>query len=223
MSSADVAKLVDVCAVLYNSGDVMPRFLATIGNVPVRSIDNSVAKLPLTALWDLFVRSSEKEIVCLVNPDVQFGPNWLDNSVAYFFMDRRIGALTPMTGGSAAQTQKLEVKVPEPITDEWLTEMAKKCERGGRAFADVLGVYAHCYLIQRKAYLRVGGFDAETFPLYGQELDLNWRLHVAGYRVGLACNAFVYHRGPLSVAPAGREEREQARLRFELKHGRPIL
>ncbi|MDQ7857889.1 MAG: glycosyltransferase [Armatimonadota bacterium] len=47
--------------------------------------------------------------------------------------------------------------------------------------------------IRREVFLEVGGFDADYF-MYHEDVDLGWRLWLAGYRVLYVPTAVVYHR-----------------------------
>ena len=48
-------------------------------------------------------------------------------------------------------------------------------------------------LIRRDVFVRLGGFDAAFFA-YFEDVDLGWRLQVAGYRTRLSADAISYHR-----------------------------
>ena len=49
-------------------------------------------------------------------------------------------------------------------------------------------------LIDRQAFLDLGGFDQSFFALY-EDVDLGWRLWVAGHKVSFSADSIVYHRG----------------------------
>lgn len=49
-------------------------------------------------------------------------------------------------------------------------------------------------LMDRKVFLELGGFDRDYFALY-EDVDLGWRLWLAGHRVVLAPESVVRHRG----------------------------
>lgn len=49
-------------------------------------------------------------------------------------------------------------------------------------------------LIDREVFLKLGGFDEDYFAIY-EDVDLGWRLWVAGYEVAFAPDSLVYHRG----------------------------
>lgn len=58
------------------------------------------------------------------------------------------------------------------------------------------------YLIRKEVFEAVGGFDSEYF-MYAEELDLSWRVWIAGERIITVPQAIVHHRGAANVNPAG--------------------
>ena len=49
-------------------------------------------------------------------------------------------------------------------------------------------------LVDRKVFLDLGGFDPDYFALF-EDVDLGWRLWLAGHRVVMASDSMVRHRG----------------------------
>lgn len=58
------------------------------------------------------------------------------------------------------------------------------------------------YLIRREWFEKLGGLDSEFF-MFADELDLSWRLWVAGGRAIAAPAARLHHRGAANVNPKG--------------------
>ncbi len=56
--------------------------------------------------------------------------------------------------------------------------------------------------IERTTFLAIGKLD-ETLFMYGEELDLAWRVWSCGYKMVAAPQARVHHRGAVLVNPAG--------------------
>ncbi|UVS76390.1 glycosyltransferase [Actinokineospora sp. UTMC 2448] len=50
-----------------------------------------------------------------------------------------------------------------------------------------------CLLVRTPWFRDVGGFDAQTFPSYVNDVDLSWRLRLAGGTVAHAPGAVVFH------------------------------
>ena len=85
--------------------------------------------------------------------------------------------------------------------------------------SDVLAVGTAGLLVRRSAWDAVGGFDPRL-PLYGDDLDLGWRVNRAGMRVRVVPDALVFHaeaaarrlRTPGAVSHSPRRERRRAAL-----------
>jgi GT2 family glycosyltransferase len=58
------------------------------------------------------------------------------------------------------------------------------------------------YLIEAKLFRDIGGFDKEIF-LYADELDLSWRVWIAGRRCVAVQSARLHHRWAANVNPKG--------------------
>jgi GT2 family glycosyltransferase len=75
---------------------------------------------------------------------------------------------------------------------------------------DVLAVSSAGMLVRRDVWDQVGGFDP-GMALFGEDIDLCWRVHAAGFRVRVITDAVVYHamaatrgRRPISVGRRAR-------------------
>jgi GT2 family glycosyltransferase len=64
---------------------------------------------------------------------------------------------------------------------------------------DLLFACGGSMLISQDVYLELGGFDATYFAYY-EDVDLGWRLWLAGYKVRLAGGARIFHRHHGSAA-----------------------
>jgi len=58
------------------------------------------------------------------------------------------------------------------------------------------------YLIERKLFQELGGFDSEFF-MYVDEFDLSWRVWITGHRAVAVPRARLHHRGAAQVNPQG--------------------
>ncbi len=50
-----------------------------------------------------------------------------------------------------------------------------------------------CVLLRGEVFRRLGGFDSESFFLYGDDVDFSWRLRLAGYRLRYCPEAPAFH------------------------------
>jgi GT2 family glycosyltransferase len=82
----------------------------------------------------------------------------------------RLGLFYPVAGkGSPGRVQE-----SGPTTLKWVT--------------------AACVLVRREAFESVGGFDPAYAPAYCEDLDLSFRLRLAGWTVGRVVTPQVFHR-----------------------------
>lgn len=58
------------------------------------------------------------------------------------------------------------------------------------------------YFIRKDLFLKVGGWDNEFF-LYGEEMDLAWRIWISGENIVAAPAAQIHHRGAAAANPKG--------------------
>ncbi len=73
------------------------------------------------------------------------------------------------------------------------------------------------FLIERRVFVEIGGFNADFF-MYADEYDLAFRAWIAGYRLVAVPSARLHHRGAANVNPKGagavEEFRTSAQVRF---------
>ncbi len=86
-----------------------------------------------------------------------------------------------------------------------------------------------CLLLCREAFEAVSGFDAHYFPLYCDDVDLSWRLRLAGWGVVHVPRAAVFHDkridagGAVRWSPTEARSSHLARLWLYRRYGRPDL
>jgi len=77
------------------------------------------------------------------------------------------------------------------------------CTRASSAETrEVLMPEGCAYLVSRKLFGEVGGFDPEFF-MFVDEFDLSWRVWVSGHRAIAVPSARLHHRGAAQANPAG--------------------
>ncbi len=79
-------------------------------------------------------------------------------------------------------------------------------------------------LIRRDVLLKVGFFDP-SFVMYGEEVDLCWRAHLAGFQMACITGASVWHKVSLSANRARSQTRYlrvRNQMRFYKKYAHPF-
>jgi hypothetical protein len=93
---------------------------------------------------------------------------------------------------------------------------------------DTSWVSGACMVVRRSSFDQVGGFSADLFPMYCDDVDLSWKLRLAGFRTVHVPTALVFHdKKPVTggVVPAATEQfwASLARLLLCRRWGRPDL
>jgi O-antigen biosynthesis protein len=174
------------------------------------------------------LRASTGDYVVLLNSDTVLSPGWLRRIVAHGEAHPRVGILGPLSNAASHQS------VPE-VRDAgawatntlpgWLTVdgMSTVVARGAaRTDTRLPFLNGFCYVVKRAVIERIGLLDEERFATgYCEENDYSQRAREAGFELGVADDAYVYHAKSRSYGENGRSE--LARRNYESfleKHGR---
>lgn len=144
------------------------------------------------------VAASASPYIALVNPDAFAEPDWLERLVAAIESRDDVAAV-----GS------LQVMADAPVRLDGLGDVMHASGlpyRGGfggpvpekLTFAEVFGPCAAAALYRRDAFEAVGGMD-ERFFCYVEDVDLAFRLRLAGWRCAVEPAARVAHVGSAST------------------------
>ena len=88
--------------------------------------------------------------------------------------------------------------------------------------ADVLAAGTAGLLVRRDVWDRLGGLDA-TWPLFGEDVDLGWRLNTAGERMRVAPRAVVRHAAALSTGTRAPDAVDGRRGAVVRRHGMQVV
>ena len=148
---------------------------------------------------------AQTDLLLVLNPDTYVVPSLVSTMVTFFNADPAIGI---------ADARQLPLEHP------------KAYDRDTRETSWASGA---CMMIRGTAFLEVGGFDAEFFPLYCDDVDLSWQIRRAGWRCIHVASAAVFHDKRISLdgipVASDREIHSGtlARLFLTLKWGRNDL
>jgi len=141
--------------------------------------------------------NAKTDFLVIQNPDVVAAPRLLETLLATFQSDS--------TG--MAEAKQLPIEHPkdyDPSTGE--TSWAATA----------------CAMIPRSLFERIGGFDADTFFLYCDDVDFSWQVRLAGYKVIFQPAAVIFHDKRLSNSgawqPSDAEQYYSAEAALMLAH-----
>jgi len=210
----------DVTVVDNGSSDGSVEYLRT--HFPQVRVIESPVNLGFGRANNLGVEATQGEYVVFTNYDVEFDPHWLEEMVRAAQADPRIGMVAPKI---LLFDERDRVNACGLILHYTGYAFTRGYMRRADEFAEpeVIASGTGCsLLIPRRVLDQLGGFD----PLFQQlgrdfyrasleDVDLSWRVQLAGYRVLLRPSAKLYHK----YVP-----KELSALRFEyLEGGRWLL
>lgn len=174
---------------------------------PGATIVRSTRNVGLAHGLNAAIRAGSSELVALLNDDTEVEPDWLDELVAC--ADRH-----PDTGSIASKLRLQSDRQRLHSAGDTYSVRAMPGNRGvwledfGQYDAEdeVFGACAGAALYRRSALSDVAlengdVFDSRLF-MYCEDVDLSWRLQIAGYPCRFAPSSVVYHR--LSASGGGR-------------------
>ncbi|MDE6692920.1 MAG: glycosyltransferase family 2 protein [Muribaculaceae bacterium] len=172
--------------------------------------------------YNLALSKVDEEYAVLLNSDVAPGKEWLDTLYSYMETHHRTGACQPKI---------LSYKEPEKfeyagacggfIDKHGYTycrgRIFDTCERDNGQYDTVMKVFwatGAALMIQTELYRKAGGLD-ERFFAHMEEIDLCWRIQLAGYDIAVVPKSVVYHLGGGSL-PASNPKKTYLNFRNNL-------
>ncbi len=159
------------------------------------------------------LKNSTADYVVFMNDDTEHDPLWLDHLVKAALEDDRIGALQPKILSLKPYKKGKKVFDYAGAAGGMIDRLGYPwCL--GRTFAgvelgrgqydngqDIFWASGVAMLVKRAVAEKLGGFD-EDFFMQMEEIDLSWRMRLAGYRVRSVPSSIVLHEGGASL-PGG--------------------
>jgi N-acetylglucosaminyl-diphospho-decaprenol L-rhamnosyltransferase len=155
--------------------------------------------------------SCTKEFLCYCNADVVVDPSALVRLVEALETDPGIAIAGPQVlepdgtrYPSARQFPSLiegavHALVGRVAPHNRFTEHYRMSNLSPPGTSEVGWVSGSFMLVRRKAFEELGGFD-EAYFMYGEDVDLCWRAHRAGWKVAYVPDARITHRGAVSTS-----------------------
>ena len=162
-------------------------------------IKNLGSNLGFAAANNIGARLARGQWIALLNADAYPEPHWLENLIAAaegnpqfnFFSSRQLQADTPELLDGAGDTYHASGLA-------WRRHYNHPASEYGLHAEEVFGACAAAALYRREDFLAVGGFD-ETYFAYFEDVDLSFRLRLAGGRCLYVSDAVVHHVGSAST------------------------
>jgi GT2 family glycosyltransferase len=141
----------DVCVVLFRCDASRVEAGLRPGDRLI-TVDNTLDNRGFGAGCNLAAARGSDELICFVNPDGDLTPDCLERLEAAFERDPLLVAAGPDVG-----------PMNQPLLEDGSPAFLSGC----------------CLAVRRTAFESVGGFD-ERFFMYGEDVDLSWKLRGLG-------------------------------------------
>lgn len=163
---------------------------------------------------------AQGDFLVVLNNDTIVTPGWARAMRRHLERDASLGLVCPVTNhiGNEARVD-LPGETPEAVLSA-----AKAYIRvhAGQLLPLTTAAF-FCVMMRRSVWAQIGPMDEQFFPGYFEDDDYCRRLQAAGYHIGCAEDAFVYHELSASFDREGtarkREIFERNRQRYEAKWG----
>ncbi|MFE6077832.1 glycosyltransferase family 2 protein [Paenibacillus sp. NPDC057886] len=141
--------------------------------------------------------------IVVLNNDTLVTPGWLENMMTCLGSHPEMGVVGPVTNYIGGD-QQIEVPYRE-VADMW-SFAARHNRPDATKHRETERLVGFCWLFSRELLERVGYLD-EGYAV-GNFEDDDWiiRAKLAGYRLGVAGDAFIHHYGSVSMKALGEED-----------------
>lgn len=169
------------------------------------------------------IRQSQGDFIVILNSDTIVSPLWLTNLLSVMQMDDKIGIVSPLTNfvGEGPQVDEAAKDLPENPSAVY--EYAKSIASRAEVTFDPNRLVFFCVALRRELIDVIGYLDEAYEKGNYEDDDYCMRTRIAGYKLAIAHNSFVYHHGSATFKKnriSHNQYMELNRERFYKKAGR---
>ena len=176
--------------------DVLSREFPEIRQIP---LDRNYG---FTGGYNRALAQVDADYFVLINSDVEVTPGWLKPLVSWMDSHPKCGACGPKllswhdrdTFEYAGAAGGLLDRYGYPFCRGRVMQKVERDEGQYDSPADVFWISGACLMVRSRLWKRLGGLD-DRFFAHMEEIDLCWRIQLAGYRVTVIPESSVYHIG----------------------------
>ena len=154
------------------------------------------------------VEISDREFIALLNDDTEVEPDWLTKLIDVIESDEKIAVVQPKLRWmidkskfeyAGAMGGMMDI-FGFPFCHGRMFETSEVDNGQYDWVDDIFWASGSACLFRRQLYIDAGKLD-EKFFAHQEEIDLNWRLQLMGYRVKAVPQALVYHYAGTTLPP----------------------
>ncbi len=152
--------------------------------------------------YNFAIEKLSKDIIILLNSDVEVTENWLKPMLSYFQNDPKIAAIQPKILDYKNKEKFEYAGAAGGFIDRYgypycRGRIFQELEEDHGQFnenAEIFWASGACLAVRNSAFKEIGGLD-EDFFAHQEEIDLCWRFQNNGYKIGYCGNSRIYHVG----------------------------
>lgn len=193
---------------------------STHQNLDVISLDQNLGFGPAV---NIGIEHSTGKFLAILNNDTIVSPGWLSNLLKFLDEDPTIGIISPVTNyvGEGPQIDQEARNLPADwdLIGKYSNSISNRLE----LFYEPNRLVFFCVVIRRELVDQIGDLDEGYENGNFEDDDYCLRARYAGFRLAIARNAFVYHRGSVTFnlnQISHTQWMEINRIRFYSKTGR---
>lgn len=141
------------------------------------------------------IEAATGDNILLLNNDVIATENWLQNLVNALYSDPTIGAVGPVTNSAAYYST---IPVSFNTFDEMQSFAKNYNITDSNEWEERVKLIGFCLLIKREVIEKVGLLDELFSPGNFEDDDYSFRIQLAGYKLLICKDTFIYHYGSQS-------------------------
>jgi len=167
-------------------------------NFPRVRVIESKTNLGFAAGNNLAAKEASGDALVFLNDDTEVDPDWLEKLLSPFDSDPRVA----IVGCKMIDFFNRDVEV-RVLCDLFGSAMNYGIPRtpASHGYEDVFYVPGFALAIRTAVFREVGGFD-ESYFMFAEDIDLDWRVLLAGHRMVAVQDAIVFHKFGGSVPGA---------------------
>lgn len=148
----------------------------------------------------------------LLNSDVEVTNNWIEPIINLMEFDKNIAACQPKLL-SYHQPNLFEYagacggwidSLGYPFSRGRIFDVLEKDEHQYNSVEEIFWATGAAMFVRSKVFHELNGFDADFFA-HQEEIDLCWRMQLAGYKIYVCPQSVVYHIGAGTLPRGGRK------------------
>lgn len=152
--------------------------------------------------YNTALKQVEADYFVLLNSDIEVTPAWIEPVIELMEVDKEIAACQPKLLSYNCKTQFEYAGASGGWIDKYGYPFSRgrifdRCEDDNGQYDDMQQIFwasGAAFFVRTNAFKQMNGFDGYFFA-HQEEIDLCWRMQLAGYKIFVCPQSVVYHVG----------------------------